>query len=112
MSFFTRQTVTVLIDDENKVFIKKPGVGKRQEIISRASHATIKPDQSQEFTLDPGKLNTEQLCAYIVGWEGPGFDSKPPNRANILELDQDVADKVLLEINKLDQPTSDEEKKP
>lgn len=111
MSFFTRQSKTVLIDDENKVFIKRPGVGKRQEIISRASHGIIKADQSQEFVLDAGKMQTEQLCAWIIGWEGPGFDGLKPERKNILELDQDVADKVLEAINEADQPLSDAEKK-
>lgn len=111
MSFFTRQTQTVVIDEENKVFIQKPGVGKKNEVISRAGHTNLKADQTQEFVLDAGKLQTEQLCTWIVGWDGPGFEGKRPTRQNILELNQEVADKVLALINELDQPLSEAEKK-
>lgn len=108
MSFFTEIVRTIAIDDENKVTVRKLTYGQRQAAISKASR--LNP-MTQDAAIDFAMLRLEQLLAGIVGWEGPGFDGRPVNRANVEALPTEVAEKIEAALDGFNQPLSGDEKK-
>jgi len=112
MSFFDRQTVTVEIDAENSVVIRKLTYGERQRCISLAAKGRIDDQGNETLDIDPGRLALEKVAAATVSWDGPGFDGRPVSRANIEALPPEVLDPVMKALGGLGQGASDGGKKP
>lgn len=111
MGFFAQQVHTIIIDDENSVTVTKPNFGKRQDMLSPAAKVGKDENGEQVVVIDPALFKREQLCAWVTSWSGPGFEGLQCKRENILRLPPDIADLIGTEINKIDAPMSDEEKK-
>lgn len=112
MSFFDRQTVTVDIDAENSVTIRKLTYGERQRCLSVAAKARIDSAGNESVDIDPGRLSLERLFAAIVSWSGPGFAGHSVNRENIEALPPEVLDSVTKALAALSEGVSEGEKKP
>lgn len=111
MGFFAQQVKVIVIDDENSVTITKPSFGKRQDMLSPAAKIGKDEDTGEKVVIiDPATLQREQLCTWVTGWSGPGFEGREPTRANILALPPDIADKINTEIDTFNTPLSETEK--
>lgn len=108
MSFFAKQTKTIIIDDENSITITKPSFGRRQDVLSLVTKVNA---STQEISIDIAAQRKEMLCAWVTSWSGPGFDGLQPTKENILQLNDEIADKVLTEIDAFGGEVNDETKK-
>ena len=66
---------------------------------------------TQETNIDFGLLRLEQLLTCVVGWDGPGFEGRPVNRASIEALPTEVAEKIEAAMDSFNTPMSSDEKK-
>ena len=107
MSFFTAQTKTILIDDENSITITKPSFGKRQDVLSLSTKFDM---EKKAVDFDIAVQRREMLCAWVTGWSGPGFEGRPATHDNVLELPPELADKVLEEIDSFGGEVDDDTK--
>ncbi len=117
MSFFDQQKVTVDIDAENTVTVRKLTYGEQQAAMSAAMSFEMEmtPGKGQSQTargkLDPFRMKREELYTAVVGWNGPGFDGRPVSRDNIDALPPNVIDIIQAAVDELNSGASDSEKK-
>lgn len=116
MSFFSQQTTTVLIDDDNHVTVRKLTYGQQQAAMSAAMtfKVQVEAGQAAQLTtgnLDPFRLKREELYAAIVGWEGAGFEGRPVTRDNIDALPPEVTAVIQAAVDDLNSGMTAEEKK-
>ena len=113
MSFFDRQTVTVEIDKENRVTIRKLTYGEQQAAMSAAMNFEMALDNGTVPVgkLDPFRIKREELLASVASWDGPGFDGRPVTRENIEALPPTVVDTIQAAIDRLNSGLEAAEKK-
>ena len=90
MSYFVPQTMTVKLDDENSVTIKRLTFGQRQSIMSKALAGADDNMVIVQFT-----MQAELLKVAIQSWAGPEFDGQPVTPENIELLPSHIADEIL-----------------
>lgn len=108
MSFFAKQTKTIILDDENSITITKPSFGRRQEMLAPAMRFNAETNGIEPI---PGIFQKQNICLWVTGWSGPGFDGLPCTSENVLQLDTDITDKILKEIDSFGGEVNDETKK-
>lgn len=108
MSFFRQQSKTIIIDDQNSITITKPSFGKRQEMLAPAMKFNAENGNIEPI---PGIFQKQNICLWVTGWNGPGFDGLPCTPENVLQLDTDITDLVLKHIDSFGSEVSDETKK-
>ena len=106
MSYFVPQTMTVNIDDENSVTIRRLTFGQRQSIMSKALAGADNNMVVVQFT-----MQAELLKVAIQSWDGPEFDGRPVNAENIALLPSHLADKILDEADDFLKGITETEKK-
>jgi len=119
VSFFDKQTVTVEIDAENSVTVRKLTYGEQQAAMSAAMSFEMtlgmggkgKQPGAATGKLDPFRMKREELCAAVVSWAGPGFDGRPVTRENIEALPPEVIDTIQQAVDGLNAGLDDDEKK-
>ena len=118
MSFYDRQTVTVDIDADKTVTIRKLSYGEEQAAMSSAMSfememATRKGQAAPpaKGKLDPFRMKREELLMAIVSWAGPGFDGRPVNKDNVDALPPEIIDIIQTAVDKINGGLSDDEKK-
>jgi len=107
MDYFNKLTKRVDLDDENWVEIQQMTWGDSKKSLERA----MQMGQGNQIRIDPGAVQVEQMVLSIKSWGGPGFGDRPVNRANILALPQFIGDKLAEEIEAINSPIPDDEKK-
>jgi hypothetical protein len=107
--------MTVEIDEKNTVEIRKLSYGEEQVIKQKATkiafHADRHGEGEGEVTFDAQLMEEQTLVKSIVSWSGPGFEGRPVNRQNILDLDSTIIEQIKDGINSLGQGLSEDEKK-
>lgn len=111
MSFFTQVTAKVEIDAENSVVVRKMTYGEQQKIIGANNQIEMDQDNTRKSVLDVAGMRADQLVACIVSWEGPGFEGRPPTRANILALPPEIAEIIDKKVQELNTSVTEEEEK-
>ncbi|MBX3050805.1 MAG: hypothetical protein KF753_04985 [Caldilineaceae bacterium] len=119
MSFYDKQTRTVVLDDENNVTVRKLTYGEQQAAMSAAMSfemtlATGKGEEQQRSAkgkLDPLRMKREELYAAVVSWSGPGFDGRPVTKENIEALPPEIIDAIQSGVDDLNGGLDDDEKK-
>jgi len=125
--FFRPQERVVHLDDENRITIRRLTWGQVQGIRSRTIRMRVQvptsptrglaangnpPDNDPgEIDLDPYRFQEELVVESVVSWEGPGFEGRPVTRENVLALPEWIVEKLLAEIDKLNQGITESEKK-
>lgn len=110
-SFFTKLTKTVFIDEENKIFVKAPTYGEVQKANSKAMSVKVGMNGEGEVLLDSSLLESLMMHVCISGWEGPGFEGKSCNEANIDALPSWVISLIRPVVNELTKGLEPNEKK-
>lgn len=117
MSFFDKQTRTIVLDEENSVVVRKLTYGEQQAAMSAAMsfEMTLATGKGQQGNatgkLDPFRMKREELYSAVVSWAGPGFDGRPVSRENIDALPPEVIDAIQAATDELNGGLSDDEKK-
>lgn len=92
MSYYDNpQAMTVNIDDENSVTVRRLTFGESQDVLSESTEFDI---ASKQGRLDFGKHQIAKLTRSVVAWSGPGFESRPVNAANIAALPPAIGEKI------------------
>ncbi len=121
MSFFDKQTRTLLLDSENSVVVRKLTYGEQQAAMSAGMSFEMsmptggkgQPAQPGPATgkLDPLRIKREELVSAIVSWSGPGFAGRPVSRENIEALPPEIIDAIQTGVDDLNSGLDDDEKK-
>ena len=78
MSFFTQQTETVRIDENNSVVVRKLSFGEFSAVMDR------NPEMNER------KFGFDLVRAAILSWDGPGFDGREVDESSINELPWEI----------------------
>ena len=106
MSYFEPQTMTIPLDDENSVTVRRLTFGERQEIMSR-----VMADADENMILVQFTMQTELLKVAIKSWDGPGFDGRAVTAENIALLPSHLADRILDDADNFLKGITEQEKK-
>lgn len=109
--FFTQQTQTVVIDEENSVVIRKATFKERQQFIGRNMNISLNDAGKPGIAMDSGGLVAGMMAVCIVSWSGPGFEGRPVTPENIELLPVDVADRIAAAVDKFNEGHRADEKK-
>jgi len=82
MSFFTPQTETVQVDDDNSITLRKLTFGEFTKLLED----NVGNEQAQGMAV---------VKASIVEWAGPGFDGRTVTSENINALPVEIVLKVI-----------------
>ena len=83
MSFFTPQTETVHIDNDNSITVRKLTFGEFSDILDRNA------DGNQQ------RMGFDLVRSSIVSWEGPGFDGRDVTPDNVDALPWEVVAEIV-----------------
>jgi len=83
MSFFTPQTETVQVDDDNSIIVRKLTFGEFSDILNGNQ------------TMNEQKLGFDLVRASIVEWAGPGFDGRTVTTENINALPWEIIAEIV-----------------
>lgn len=108
-NFFEPQTLTVNIDEENWVKLKKLTFGEVQEI--SAKYSKYNPQTRKVESSDITAAGSEIICRSVVEWGGPGFDNRPATPENVAALPPKVVAQFAEAAGQLNSDISDEEGK-
>lgn len=119
MSFYDKQTRTIVLDANNSVTVRKLTYGEQQAAMSAAMSFEMtlatggKGGQPGNATgkLDPFRMKREELFAAVVSWAGPGFDGRPVTKENIEALPPEIIDAIQTGVDDLNGGLSEDEKK-
>ena len=93
--WWTPQTITVHLDDDHLVVLRKPTWGEQQEAISRSA----KVDAAQgTMIIDFARMRLEQLTQCVVDWQGPNFEGVPVTPDNVAALPMGIGNRLLSEL--------------
>jgi len=107
MGFFTQQTRTVQLDEENSVVVRKLTYAERQSVIDMATTVGA----SMEPTIHVGRMKAEMLYLAVVSWAGPDFEGRPATHENIGALPPAIADAIAEAADALQDGLDEDEKK-
>lgn len=109
MSFYTpAPTVTVQIDAENSVVLRRLSFGETQEVVGES---TVFDMGARTGRLDFSKHQVARLSRAIVSWDGPGFEGRPVSRENIAALPTWVGDKLARAVEEINTGLAGDEQK-
>lgn len=116
MGFFTEATKVIELDEANTVTIRRLNWKQKkriQDVMMRpALNMDIAGESQQRLTsqFDMVGAQAETLRLGIAAWSGPGFEGQEPNAENVLDLPEEIADRILKEIDGFNTVTDAEKK--
>jgi len=108
-TFFEPQTITVDIDDENWVKLRKLTFGEVKEIVGK--HQRFDPATGTQIDHNFVGTSSDIIYHSVADWGGPGFDGHEPTPENVAALPFDVVGKFAEAANRINSEVSDAEKK-
>ncbi len=108
MNYFEPQTITVEIDAENWVRLRKLTYGEVQDIASK--HTRFDPATRTAVVDNPTAVGNAIIIASVEDWGGPGFGGRPATPENVALLPPKIVGKFADAASQLNSDLDDDEK--